>query len=82
MAYNPSVAPEFRDFTELRDFLTLELAAIQAAFQETTALDLRPVFVEPLRPREGMIVFADGTRWNPGAGKGAYEYNAGAWVKL
>ena len=36
----------------------------------------------PKKPREGMIVIADGSSWNPGAGKGAYEYKSGAWVKL
>jgi hypothetical protein len=36
----------------------------------------------PTKPEEGMIVVADGTGWNPGSGKGAYEYKSGAWVKL
>ena len=36
----------------------------------------------PKKPREGMIVIADGTNWNPGAGLGAYEFKAGVWVKL
>ena len=38
--------------------------------------------VEPTRPENGMIVVADGVNWNPGAGAGAYERRAGAWVKL
>lgn len=38
--------------------------------------------VEPVRPRETMIRFADGTDWNPGAGRGLYQYVSGAWVKL
>lgn len=37
---------------------------------------------EPSKPREGMLVIADGVAWDPGAGKGAYEYKTGAWVKL
>lgn len=36
----------------------------------------------PARPKEGMIVIADGTDWNPGSGAGAYEYKGGAWSKL
>ena len=41
-----------------------------------------PKVAAPARPREGLIVFADGTEWNPGGGKGAYQYLSGAWVKL
>lgn len=31
------------------------------------------------KPREGDIVFADGTNWNPGSGKGFYGYYSGAY---
>ncbi len=32
----------------------------------------------------GVLVFADGTNWNPGSGAGYYRWNAGgaAWVKI
>lgn len=47
------------------------------------AVDLRPVYNPPLRPREGMVVYADGTKWDPGYGVGPYYYNsANAWVPL
>lgn len=47
------------------------------------ALDLRPTFNPPLRPREGMIVHADGTKWNPGFGAGPYYRSAaGLWVPM
>lgn len=36
--------------------------------------------VEPLKPRDGMVVYADGTNWNPGSGEGFYERIAGVWV--
>jgi hypothetical protein len=35
--------------------------------------------VPPGKPREGMLVYADGTDWNPGSGAGYYVYYAGAW---
>ena len=35
--------------------------------------------VAPTKPREGMLVYADGTDWNPGSGAGYYVYYAGAW---
>lgn len=39
-------------------------------------------YVAPDKPREGMLRFADGTSWNPGSGRGLYQYVSGAWVKL
>ena len=39
-------------------------------------------YVEPPRPREGDLVFADGTEWDPGAGAGYYERTGGTWNKL
>lgn len=36
----------------------------------------------PAKPREGMFVFADGTTWNPGSGRGLYQYTSGAWKPL
>ena len=38
--------------------------------------------VVPTKPREGMLVYADGTDWNPGSGAGYYVYYAGAWHPL
>ena len=37
---------------------------------------------EPARPRDGMLVYADGTDWDPGAGGGLYFRHGGAWAKL
>lgn len=82
MAYTPTVPPEFQDVSEARQWIVQELQRIAEEFSETIALELRPIFAPPKQPREGMIVSADGTSWNPGAGAGAYEYKGGAWVKL
>lgn len=38
--------------------------------------------MEPRKPREGMVVMADGTNWNPGSGVGLYRYTGGSWVKI
>jgi hypothetical protein len=44
------------------------------------AVDLRPTYNAPTRPRAGMFAYADGTKWNPGYGEGPYYYNAaGVW---
>ncbi len=57
-----------------------ELYKVSASLDSIYDLDV--TFMEPERPREGMIRIADGTEWNPGAGGGLYEYKSGAWVKL
>ena len=35
----------------------------------------------PEKPQTGQIVFADGTTWNPGGGRGLYLYDS-AWSKI
>lgn len=38
--------------------------------------------VEPSKPDDGDVYYADGVNWNPGAGRGLYAYVSGAWTKL
>ena len=35
----------------------------------------------PTRPKQGMVVIADGTNWNPGSATGCYVYVAG-WRRM
>lgn len=50
---------------------------------EQEEVELRPIYAAPVRPRAGMLIYADGTSWNPGSGQGVYRYSlAGAWVFL
>ena len=69
-----SLLPAFI-FQELR-----KLQEVLNAPQPFALLD--PQYVAPAKPREGMVVLADGTSWNPGAGAGFYGYRGGAWRKL
>lgn len=46
------------------------------------ALYLEKTFAAPLTPPDGMILYADGTVWNPGAGEGVYVYYGAAWNLL
>lgn len=82
MVYVPSINTPIATLDELRAYVQEELKKIGDESAETTSLELRPIYAEPTRPREGMIVSADGVSWNPGAGAGAYEYKGAAWVKL
>jgi hypothetical protein len=66
----------------MKAYVEEELLAIARSLSEQTELELRPIHAEPTKPREGMIVFADGTDWDPGAGKGVYTRSGSSWVKL
>lgn len=67
---------------ELRQWIVDQFEKLARELAETIALELRPIHVAPIKPRAGMIVSADGTDWNPGAGAGAYEFIGGTWNKL
>lgn len=82
MAYSPTNMPMIRELEDLRKYVEDELNRIGKEELETTIIELRPIYVAPTKPREGMIVYADGTSWNPGSGKGVYHYTGSAWSKL
>ena len=42
-------------------------------------LTLEKLYAAPTKYRDGTIVYADGTTWNPGSGEGAYIYYGAAW---
>lgn len=65
-------------------FMSNELQRISNAIREleSPVIILSPQAVAPERVKEGMVMNADGTNWNPGAGAGLYEYTGGSWNKL
>lgn len=66
----------------LADHVADELRAVaQAQDDPVDFIQLNVLNVAPKKPRAGMVVEADGTNWNPGAGAGCYIYRGG-WVKL
>lgn len=82
MRYEPESPPPTTENPVLAAYLAQELRGIAAAFLGVEEV-LLPVFnVEPDKPRDGMIVLADGTNFNPGSGAGFYGRSAGAWVFL
>lgn len=82
MPYTPNEQTSIETIPQLVDYLRREFRAISRELSETTVLELRTSFAAPKKPRDGMIVSADGVSWNPGAGIGIYAYVGGAWVKL
>lgn len=78
--YEPTEVP--RDLELFLDWFSLELRRLVAALAEVEGISLPELHVEPERPRDGMIVLADGTDWNPGSGAGFYGRRGGSWVLL
>lgn len=82
MTYTPTRVPNLTTVDELRKFVEEEFQLLSRSFQNTKNLQIEVLHTEPAKPREGMIVYADGSDWNPGSGDGFYGREAGAWVKL
>ena len=63
-------------------WLRSEFERISAAFESAPMTFIDTFHVEPDKPREGMIVVADGTDWDPGFGAGSYLFLNGAWQPM
>lgn len=60
--------------------LAEELAKIAQAMETADPFfTLDTLYAAPNKYREGTIVKADGTTWDPGSGAGVYCYRGGAW---
>jgi hypothetical protein len=82
--YQPAnVSPEFTE--EQRRWLEQEFSAIKRAWEaDKPSEELTVRHASPTKVMAGMLVYADGTDWNPGSGEGVYRRNAAnaAWVFL
>jgi len=67
---------------DLAAWVERQLAAVEQCFFNLDTPNLVELHREPVKPRVGMTVLADGTDWDPGSGQGVYTYYAGAWHKL
>lgn len=82
MSYTPSRVPTIQTLDELRGFVEEELKLLAKQLLTNELVRLEVLHVEPVRLRDGMVVYADGSDWNPGSGDGFYGREGGAWVKL
>jgi hypothetical protein len=78
--YSPLPPPRGTDPAEYAYGELSDLVRSMAEAQEFAYLQI--LHAAPARPREGMIVRADGTDWDPSAGAGIYAYINSAWVAL
>ncbi len=76
--YTPGIVPS--NPAEQAEFLRQELQKIAQAIESPVEqIDLRPLAAEPKKYRDGTIVHADGSNWDPGAGAGAYCRYGAVW---
>lgn len=77
--YQHSIPPE--DYRQLLEYIERELASVSAAIDSAHNGDIDILYAEPIRVYPGMVVYADGTTWNPGSGEGIYRRSlANTWV--
>ena len=68
---------------ELRTWITNELFRLGNNFTiESQKTTVSVLYASPERPQTGQIVFADGSDWNPGSGRGLYYYDTNTWVHI
>ena len=67
---------------EVAEFIFNEFHKIAAAFLGVGNVLLEELNAEPGKPREGMVVLADGSNWNPGSGAGFYGFRDSTWKLL
>jgi len=77
--YQHSIPPE--DYERLLEYVERELSEVSASIDSVANGETDVFYTEPARVYPGMILYADGTEWNPGSGEGIYRYSlAGTWV--
>jgi hypothetical protein len=77
--------PTFDDPRQALEWILAQLTTIETAFnQGLDGIQLITLHVEPEKKRDGLIVLADGTDWDPGAdgNPGIFAYYGGTWNKL
>jgi hypothetical protein len=78
----PRLTPSTKEVSDLVKWVGDELLAIAQNIAMGDMYRLNKLHVEPAKPREGMIVYADGTDWDPGSGEGFYGRTSSGWQLL
>ena len=77
--YTPRVPPQMDE--ELLPYLDDEFVKVAQQINQLVAGEYEVLHNAPARVKPGLVVYADGSHWNPGSGEGLYRYNlAGSWV--
>lgn len=82
MVYRPTTPPGGLDVDGLRRWTEDEFRNVSRGLSDFDVLQLNKNVV-PSGPLAGMVAYADGTLWDPGAGEGLYLRTAGGvWLPL
>lgn len=77
--YAPTGAPS-EQAPELAAYVDEQLAALVGAIEGLDRERLPILNAEPPKPRDGDLVYADGSNWDPGDGEGPYARVGGVWA--
>lgn len=82
--YEPDDPPSDPDPQAVVAWAALQFRMIRGMLTTLATGYLEETFAEPAKRYTGMLRLADGTEWDPGAGRGVYYYDEGdsAWHKL
>lgn len=80
--YEPLPLPDARDVSNERllEYLQQELRRLAGVLSELDQGRRDVLYVEPAKPRDGQLGYADGVTWNPGSGVGLYYRKSTDWV--
>ena len=79
MAYGPRPI-EASSLAILRDVVEREFREVSEAFDKPDVLEFTVRFADLTKKKRGMVIYADGTSFNPGSGEGIYRWTGAAWV--
>ena len=79
MSYRYIPSTGITDADALRSWIEDNLNRISLAFEQQSFLILPELNKAPAKPRDGLVVRADGINWNPGAGQGVYCFYNSTW---
>lgn len=75
----PDSLANVKSTEELISYLQRQNLKLQQVIDSLAAQEQGILHAPPPRVRDGLLVVADGTDWNPGSGAGPYMYYKGAW---
>ena len=81
MSYTPRIPPQNPE--ELLPYLDDEFTRVAQVLNRVESGEYQILYAQPSRIFPGLVVYADGTTWNPGGGEGIYRRSlANTWVKV
>lgn len=77
--YTPRIPPQ--EDAELLPYLDDEFVKVAQELNKLSTGEYQIVYKEPAKMKPGLVVYADGTQWNPGSGEGLYRRSlSNTWV--